>query len=61
LDEAIESFQRALALQPGVAEIHQNLARALAMQGKKAEAAEHLEAALRILKSPQQSSAEGFR
>jgi len=31
------------------------------MQGKKAEAAEHLEAALRILKLLQQSSAEGFR
>jgi tetratricopeptide (TPR) repeat protein len=64
VDEAVEQFQRALGREPGVAEIHENLARALALQGKKEQAAEQFEAALRILKSPQptqQSTTESSR
>jgi hypothetical protein len=38
-------------MQPGSAEIHQQLARALAQQGKKEEAVEHYQEALRLVKA----------
>jgi tetratricopeptide (TPR) repeat protein len=51
LDDAVQCFQQAVQLQPGVAEIHENLARALARQGKKEEAARQYEEAIRLLRS----------
>jgi tetratricopeptide (TPR) repeat protein len=59
LDEAVVNFQQALRIQPGVAEIHENLARTLARQGKSTEALEEYQAALRLL--PLRSQGSGDR
>ena len=47
-DEAIEQFERALAVDPDSAPVHASLAGALAMQGRIAEAIDHAEKALAI-------------
>jgi Flp pilus assembly protein TadD len=45
VDEAIAHFQRALSLQPNLAEAHNNLANALLQKGRAAEAVTHYQAA----------------
>jgi Tfp pilus assembly protein PilF len=55
LDEAVKNFEKALKLEPAVAEIHKNLALVLAKQGKNEQAAAHLAEALRIVRSQQPS------
>jgi Flp pilus assembly protein TadD len=49
VDEAIAHFQRALSLQPSLAEAHYNLGNALVQKGRLAEAIEHYEAAVAAL------------
>jgi tetratricopeptide (TPR) repeat protein len=51
LDDAVHYFQRALQIEPGVAEIHEHLARAFAGQGKKEEALREYQEALRLLRT----------
>lgn len=48
LDDAIVHYRRALAANPGSAQVHNNLASALAERGDTTDAIEHLRAALRI-------------
>ena len=48
---AVENFRQALQIQPGLPEIHEQLARALALQGKKEEALQHYREAVRLVKS----------
>ena len=52
-DDAMENFRKALVIQPGSAEIHEQLARALAQEGKKEEALQHYREALRLVKARQ--------
>jgi len=49
-------FQQAVKLKPGLADAYVELARSLAAQGDKATAEKYYEEALRLLKSPRQTS-----
>jgi Flp pilus assembly protein TadD len=49
VDEAIAHFQRALSLQPNLAEAHNNLANALLQKGRPTEAVAHYQAAVAAL------------
>jgi tetratricopeptide (TPR) repeat protein len=49
-EEALQAYQEALALEPGLADAHYNAARLLEARGRKAEALRHLSAFRRLVR-----------